>query len=43
MKLSLQGTAWMSERLQSAFEMHGTVPRDELEKLDWPELPQGHW
>lgn len=35
-QLSPQGLSWLSERLQSAFDMHGLVPQDELDKLDRP-------
>ncbi|OYU73606.1 MAG: hypothetical protein CFE45_36860 [Burkholderiales bacterium PBB5] len=38
-ELSSQGQAWLGERLQSAFDRHGTVPQDALDKLDWPTLP----
>ena len=36
-KLSPQGCAWLSERLQAAFDEHGTMPRNKLKKLDWPD------
>ncbi|MER9671432.1 phospholipase D-like domain-containing protein [Mesorhizobium sp. M0208] len=36
-ELSNQGTSWLSERLQAAFDQHGKVPQDELDKLDWPD------
>ena len=36
-KLSAKGLSWLSERLQAAFEAHGKVPRDKLDKLDWPD------
>ena len=36
-KLSPQGCAWLSERLQAAFDEHGTIPRNKLKKLDWPD------
>jgi PLD-like domain len=29
-ELSLEGTAWLRDRLQAAFDTHGTVPRDVL-------------
>lgn len=38
-ELSNEGRAWLSERLQSAFDEHGTIPKDSLAKLDWPVLP----
>jgi hypothetical protein len=25
--------------LQAAFHRHGKVPQDDLDKLDWPQLP----
>ena len=39
-ELSAEGFSWLSEQLQVAFERHGTVPRDELDKLDWPQVPE---
>ena len=36
-KLSAEGLSWLSERLQAAFEAHGNVPQDSLDKLDWPD------
>lgn len=38
-ELSGEGVAWLGERLQAAFDQHGKVPQDELEKLDWPQMP----
>ena len=38
-RLSPQGCAWLSERLQAAFDQHGTMPRNKLQKLDWPDPP----
>jgi type I restriction enzyme M protein len=38
-ELSAEGFGWVSERLQVAFDRHGKVPQDELDKLDWPEIP----
>lgn len=38
-ELSGEGISWLGERLQTAFEEHGKVPPDTLDKLDWPELP----
>lgn len=35
-ELSVEGMSWLSERLQAAFDRHGKVPQDELDKLDWP-------
>lgn len=41
-ELSPKGFAWLSKRLEEAFKAHGTVPADELAKLDWPKIPL-HW
>ena len=38
-KLSNEAFHWLNERLQSAFDAHGQVPRHVLAGLDWPELP----
>ena len=38
-RLSPQGREWLSQRLQEAFDAHGTIPRSTLRNLDWPELP----
>ncbi len=38
-ELSGQGLAWLSERLDAAFEAHGKVPADTLAALDWPSIP----
>ena len=38
-ELSSIGLSWLGERLQAAFEGHGRVPRDSLDKLDWPDPP----
>ena len=35
-ELSTEGLSWLSQRLQAAFDAHGKVPRDSLDKLDWP-------
>ena len=37
-ELSSEGLMWLNERLQSAFEIHGTVPRAKINKLYWPDL-----
>lgn len=37
-KLSKDGQAWLNDRLQAAFDKHGTVPQDTLDRLDRPEL-----
>lgn len=36
-RLSPQGCAWLGERLQAAFDEHGTMPRNKLKKLDSPD------
>jgi HKD family nuclease len=38
-ELSSEGFSWLGERLQAAFHRHGKVPQDDLDKLDWPQLP----
>lgn len=38
-ELSAEGFSWLGERLQAAFDKHGTVPQDTLHQLDWPVLP----
>lgn len=38
-ELSNEGRVWLSDRLQAAFDEHGTIPQDVLGKLDWPLLP----
>ncbi|SDE89045.1 phospholipase D family protein [Rhodospira trueperi] len=38
-ELSKEGRSWLAERLQAAFDEHGVVPRDTLDPLDWPMLP----
>ena len=38
-RLSAEGLSRLSERLQEAFEAHGKVSRESLDKLDWPEFP----
>lgn len=39
--VQLSGTAmgWLNGRLQHAFDIHGKVPQDSLDRLDWPVLP----
>ena len=37
-ELSPEGLIWLNERLQSAFESHGKVPRTKLSVLDQPDL-----
>ncbi len=36
-RMSAEGRAWLAERLDLAFELHGKLPQDDLDKLDWPE------
>lgn len=38
-ELSAEGLSWLGQRLQAAFDEHGMVPRDTLDQLDWPLLP----
>jgi hypothetical protein len=38
-ELSLQGTDWLNEQWALARKKHGTVPADELKRLDWPTNP----
>jgi hypothetical protein len=43
-ELSSQGFSWLAEKLEAAFDTHGKVPQDTLDKLDWPvllKLPRG--
>ena len=35
-ELSPEGFTWLNERLQTAFDVHGKVPQDTLDTLDWP-------
>ena len=39
-ELSSEGLMWLNERLQSAFERHGKVPRAKLSELDQPDLSE---
>ena len=36
-RLSAEGQMWLAERLQAAFEVHGTIPQKTLDRLDWPD------
>ena len=36
-RLSPEGRAWLSERLETAFQRHGSLPPAELDELPWPE------
>ena len=38
-RLSRDGFEWLNARLQTAFDVHGQVPRHVLRELDWPETP----
>ena len=38
-ELSADGRVWLAERLQAAFDQHGTVPQDALDLLYRPRLP----
>ena len=35
-RLSPEGFLWLSERLQKAFDKHGKVSHEVLDKMDWP-------
>ncbi len=35
-ELSMQGAAWLNERLERAFAKHGRITSSALEQLDWP-------
>ena len=37
--LSPAGLSWLGDRLQAAFDAHGKVPQDALDRFDWPDLP----
>lgn len=37
-ELSREGFSWLTKELQSAFDVHGIVPQDDLNSLDWPPL-----
>lgn len=38
-RLSRDGFEWLNARLQTAFDVHGQVPRHVLRELDWPQTP----
>jgi hypothetical protein len=38
-ELSSEGLSWLSNQLQQAFDVHGMVPQDTLDQLDWPIPP----
>jgi len=35
-RLTSEAAAWITARLEEAFRLHGTVPAEALEQLDWP-------
>lgn len=37
-ELTLEGITWLSDRLQAAFDRHGTVAQTYLDELDWPDV-----
>ncbi len=37
-RLSREGAAWVTEQLETAFALHGTIPQSELDALDWPTI-----
>ena len=37
--LSAQGFAWLDEQLEDAFRRYGKIPQTELNRLDWPDMP----
>lgn len=38
-ELSTAGYAWLIDRLEGAFNQHGTISADEMAGLDWPDVP----
>jgi hypothetical protein len=38
-ELSAEGTAWLIDKLEAAFTMHGRLTQAELDELDWPAVP----
>lgn len=38
-ELSPEGAAWLTERLDRAFTLHGRIAQTRLAQLDWPEVP----
>ncbi len=38
-ELTAQSFAWLNDRLEETFAVHGKIPGDELAKLDWPAMP----
>ena len=39
-RLSGEGSAWLNQRLQQAFETHGRISQGKLDQLDWPDGAQ---
>jgi hypothetical protein len=35
-RLTPEAATWVTARLEEAFRVHGTVPTEELDQLDWP-------
>ncbi|MDF3154061.1 phospholipase D family protein [Mesorhizobium sp. XAP10] len=35
-ELSTEGMSWLGERLQGAFDRHGKISQDEIDKIGWP-------
>ena len=42
-ELSNEGFEWLNARLQTAFDLHGRLPRHVLRDLDWPDVPVHAW
>ena len=40
MELTPEAVSWMNERLERSFNLFGRVGQEELDKLDWPKIPQ---
>lgn len=38
-QLTDDAAAWVAHRLEAALAVHGRVPAEQLDRLDWPELP----
>jgi hypothetical protein len=36
-QLTEQSAAWLTDRLEGAYALHGRVPSDALAGLDWPD------
>jgi hypothetical protein len=35
-RLTPEAAAWVTARLEEAFRVHGTLPAEALDQLDWP-------